>query len=75
MLHFDLPMWAFYVLVYLWGMCEGIRMTMARSIVQEACPESHRARLMSVYSLGMMGGMPLGSLVLGWCVEHLGAPA
>ncbi len=28
---------------------------------------------MSVYSLGMMGGMPIGSLVLGWCVGLFGA--
>jgi MFS family permease len=48
-------------------------MTMSRSIVQEASPETHRARLMSVYSLGMMGGMPIGSVLLGWCVGHLGA--
>jgi len=72
-LHLELPVWGFYLAVYLWGMCGGISMTMSRSIVQEASPESHRARLMSVYSLGMMGGMPLGSLLLGWCVEHLGA--
>ena len=28
---------------------------------------------MSVYSLGMMGGMPIGSVVLGWCVGEFGA--
>jgi len=45
---------------------------MTRAIVQEASPESHRARLMSVYSLGMMGGMPLGSLLLGWVTGEFG---
>lgn len=73
LLHLELPLWAFYVVVYFWGMCGGISMTMSRSIVQEASPASHRARLMSVYSLGMMGGMPIGSLVLGWCVGLFGA--
>jgi len=73
MLHFELPLWGFYLAVYLWGLCGGISMTMSRSIVQEASPETHRARLMSVYSLGMMGGMPIGSVLLGWCVGHLGA--
>ena len=72
-LHFELPMWGFYLAVYFWGMCGGISMTMSRSIVQEASPDTHRARLMSVYSLGMMGGMPVGSVLLGWCVGHLGA--
>jgi MFS family permease len=72
LLHFELPLWAFYTVVYLWGMCGGISMTMSRAIVQEASPETHRARLMSVYSLGMMGGMPIGSIGLGWCVGRFG---
>lgn len=72
-LHFELPEWLFYGVVYAWGMCGGVSMTMSRAIVQEAAPETHRARLMSVYSLGMMGGMPIGSLLLGWCVGQFGA--
>jgi len=69
----ELPIWGFYAVVYLWGLCGGISMTMSRSIVQESSPDSHRARVLSVYSLGMMGGMPIGSLLLGWCVGVLGA--
>jgi MFS family permease len=72
LLHFELPIAVFYGVVYLWGMCGGISMTMSRAIVQEASPETHRARILSVYSLGMMGGMPIGSLLLGWCVGVLG---
>jgi MFS family permease len=72
LLHAELSMPMFYAVVYLWGLCGGISMTMTRSIVQEASPESHRARIMSVYSLGMMGGMPIGSLLLGWCVDVFG---
>lgn len=71
-LHFELSEWLFYAVVYAWGMCGGVSMTMSRAIVQEAAPDTHRARLMSVYSLGMMGGMPLGSLLLGWCVGQFG---
>ena len=73
LLHLELSEWLFYLVVYGWGMGGGISMTMSRAIVQEAAPESHRARLMSVYSLGMMGGMPIGSLLLGWCVGQFGA--
>jgi MFS family permease len=69
----ELPVWAFYGVVYLWGLCGGISMTMSRAIVQESSPDSHRARVLSVYSLGMMGGMPIGSLLLGWCVDLFGA--
>lgn len=72
-LHLELPEWGFYTVIYFWGMCGGISMTMSRAIVQEASPETHRARILSVYSLGMMGGMPIGSLILGWCVGEIGA--
>lgn len=73
LLHLQLPEWLFYGVVYAWGLSGGISMTMSRSVVQEAAPETHRARIMSVYSLGMMGGMPIGSLLLGWCVGQFGA--
>jgi MFS family permease len=73
MLSLELPLWAFYGVVYLWGLCGGISMTMSRAIVQESSPDSHRARILSVYSLGMMGGMPFGSVLLGWCVDLFGA--
>ncbi|MCB1646546.1 MAG: MFS transporter [Pseudomonadales bacterium] len=72
-LQFGMPAWAFYAVVYLWGMCGGISMTMSRAVVQEAAPETHRARIMSVYSLGMMGGMPIGSVILGWAAGTFGA--
>ena len=71
-LFIELPLWGFYVVVFLWGMCGGIGMTMSRSIVQEAAVASHRARVMSVYALGLMGGMPLGSLTLGAIVDWIG---
>jgi MFS family permease len=73
MLHLELPEWGFYTVIYFWGMCGGINMTMSRAIVQEASPTSHRARVMSVYSLGMMGGMPIGSIVLGLSVDEFGS--
>ncbi|MFM8355464.1 MAG: MFS transporter [Gammaproteobacteria bacterium] len=75
LLMLELPAPAFYLVVYIWGLCGGISMTMSRAIVQEASPESHRARVLSVYSLGMMGGMPLGSIVQGACVDAFGVRA
>ncbi|HAR30400.1 MAG TPA: hypothetical protein DCR65_02685 [Gammaproteobacteria bacterium] len=71
----ELPVWAFYAVVYIWGLCGGVSMTMSRSIVQEASPDSHRARVLSVYSLGMMGGMPIGALLQGACVDAFGVRA
>ena len=47
-------------------------MTLSRAIVQEASPPTHRARILSVFTLGMMGGMPVGSAILGVLVEYMG---
>jgi MFS family permease len=69
----ELPQWLFYVVIFMWGSCGGVSMTMSRTIVQEAAIESHRARVMSVYSLGMMGGMPIGSFTLGVVTDWIGA--
>ncbi len=72
LLLFELPQWAFYVVIFMWGCCGGISMTMSRTIVQEAAVATHRARVMSVYSLGLMGGMPIGSFTLGVVTEYVG---
>jgi MFS family permease len=53
-------------------MCGGIAMTLSRAIVQEASPPTHRARILSVFMLGMMGGMPIGSAIIGVLVEYMG---
>ena len=47
-------------------------MTLSRAVVQEASPPTHRARLMSVYTLGIMLGMPIGALVIGLCIDYFG---
>lgn len=72
LLYFEMPQWLFYTVVYFWGMCGGISMTLARAIVQEASPPTHRARLMSVFTLGMMAGMPIGSVAIGICIDYVG---
>ena len=45
---------------------------MSNAIVQEASPSSHRARITSVYVLGKMGGMPIGSFCMGLYVDMFG---
>ena len=66
------PTWLFLLVIFFWGMGAGVTMSMGRTIVQHAAAASHRARIMSVYSLGMMGGMPIGSLSMGYMIEWLG---
>lgn len=71
-LHFELSEWAFYFVIYIWGLCGGVSITLTRAIVQEASPPTHRARIMSVFMLGMMGGMPIGAASIGLLVEAVG---
>ena len=71
-LYFEMSAWMFYVVIYLWGLCGGLSMTLSRAIVQEASPPTHRARLMSVFTLGIMGGMPIGAAAVGLSIEYLG---
>ncbi len=69
---FGVSLAVFYLLIFIWGLGAGVAMSMARTIVQESAPASHRARIMSVYSLGMMGGMPFGSLLMGYVIGAFG---
>jgi predicted MFS family arabinose efflux permease len=62
----------FYLVIFVWGIGGGVTMSMSRTIVQEAAPAEFRARIMSVYSLGMMGGMPIGSVATGYVVTAVG---
>ena len=41
----------------------GVTMTLARTIVQESATAEFRARIMSVYSLGLLGSAPIGALI------------
>ncbi len=64
---------ALYVLMlFIWGACGGIAMTMARTIMQEQAPDAQRSRVMSFYALSFMGAGPLGALFTGYMVELLG---
>ena len=50
----------------------GVTMTLARTIVQESAAAEFRARIMSVYSLGLLGSAPIGALILGSLIDSLG---
>jgi MFS family permease len=71
-LYWGVSIEVFYLIIFAWGAGAGVVMSMSRTIVQEAAPPAFRARVMSVYSLGMMGGMPIGSLATGYIVSAVG---
>lgn len=59
------PLPVFLVLVFVWGLGAGITMTQSRTVVQIVAPATHRARLMSLFQLGMSGGGPIGAFLTG----------
>jgi hypothetical protein len=66
------PFWLFVVATIGWGLNMGITTNLARSIVQESAPKPYLGRILSVFSIGMVGSAPLGAVVLGWLIEATG---
>lgn len=64
--------WIAVSILMVWGLNMGITSTLSRTIVQESASPQFRGRIMSVYSLGLLGSMPLGALVLGFVIEAYG---
>jgi MFS family permease len=62
----------FLVAIFAWGMCGTIPMSMSRSIIQSAAPDAYRARVLAVYSLANLGGMPLGAAYWGVIAGYWG---
>jgi MFS family permease len=63
---------AFVALCLVWGLGAGVVMTQARTLVQSAAPETHRARILSLFQLGLMGGAPVGALLIGYLAALTG---
>ena len=66
------PFWVAVSVLMLWGLNMGITSTLSRTIVQESAAPEFRGRVMSVYSLGLLGSAPLGAIVLGFVIESFG---
>jgi MFS family permease len=59
------PFPVFLALIFVWGIGAGITMTQSRTVVQIIAPPTYRARLMSLFQLGLGGGGPIGAFVAG----------
>jgi len=71
-LSFHVPYWALLVIVFIWGLGAGVTITLSRGMVQEFAPESHRGRLLAIFSMGFMGGGPIGSFSIGYLIHYIG---
>jgi MFS family permease len=69
------PFVALALLCLVWGMGAGVVITQGRTIVQMAAPESHRARILALFQLGIMGGAPVGAFAMGFVARAVGARA
>ena len=63
----------FVGIIFVWGLCGGVAMSMSRTVMQELAPVGQRGRVMSFYSLAMMGAGPIGALWAGYLCEWLDA--
>jgi MFS family permease len=66
------PFPLFVALNFVWGIGAGITMTQSRTIIQIVAPPTHRARLMSLFQLGLSGGGPIGAFLAGSIAEVWG---
>jgi MFS family permease len=64
--------WVLMIVLFAWGLNMGVTTNLSRAIVQEAAEETYLARILSVYSLGMVGSMPIGALFIGFFIEGFG---
>lgn len=67
-----IPLAGLYALDFFWGLGAGVAISLSRAVVQENAPSEMMARIMSVYQLGLFGGMPMGALLMGFVVAALG---
>lgn len=65
-------MWLLVVATIGWGLNMGVTTTLARTIVQESAEAQYRGRVLSVFSIGMVGSAPIGAIILGWIIETFG---
>ena len=58
--------------LFVWGLFGAVAISMTRTIMQESAPDEYRARVMSIFSLGNLGGTPLGALLMGFIATRFG---
>jgi MFS family permease len=58
-----------------WGICGAFFISIGRTVFQEMASEAHRARVLSVHMLGVLGAGTLGSPLAGFLAGQLGTLA
>ncbi len=66
------PLWAFMASVAVWGLGAGVTMSTSRTITQSSADPAYLGRVLAVYSMGFMGGAPIGAFIIGQAIFHFG---
>jgi MFS family permease len=69
---FHKPFLAFAGIVVAWGLAAGVAISTSRTIVQSAAGQRYLGRVLAVYSMGFMGGAPVGSAIVGFAAGEMG---
>jgi len=69
------PFWAFGAIVAVWGFAAGVAISTSRTITQGAAEPRYLGRVLAVYSMGFMGGAPIGSALVGFAAGEFGPRA
>lgn len=67
----------FYVtvgLMVMTGMGQMVQFASANTLLQNIIPDSMRGRVMSLYTIAVMGTVPFGRLMMGAVAENIGTP-
>ena len=62
----------FLAIIFCWGVCGGVTLSMSRTIMQEEAPEHERARVMAFFGFSFLGAGPVGALTWGFVVDWVG---
>jgi hypothetical protein len=66
------PLWGFMLIIFAWGVFHSLFFNTSRTLFQEAALASHRARILSIHSLGLLGMAPLSNLAAGFLGRLVG---
>ena len=69
-LYFEMPFYIFCLIIFSWGCGAGVVIAMGRTITQTFAIESHRGRMLSVYTLAFMASGPVGAIFSGNIIEN-----
>jgi MFS family permease len=69
------PLWGFMLIIFAWGVFHSLFFNTSRTLFQEGALASHRARILSIHALGLLGMAPISNLAAGFLARLVGPSA